>query len=439
MSPLPPKARPVPASRIARLAGLGGMAAQIAGSVAAQGARQVVRGQRPVLGDLLLTPRNAQRLTDELSRMRGAAMKLGQLLSMDTGDVLPPELTAVLARLRADADPMPGPQLKAVLTAAWGADWHLLFARFDVRPIAAASIGQVHRAQTRDGRDLAIKVQYPGVARSIDSDVDNVAALIRLSGLLPRGLDIAPLLAEAKRQLHDEADYRLEAQALARFGALLADTPGIKVPHLHADLSRAQVLAMDFVDSQPIDAVSAQPADLRDRLCTALFALMFREVFDFGLVQTDPNFANYRFVAQTGDLVLLDFGATRAVPPALAQGYRQLFRAGIAQDPVALFDAAMALGFIDQTLPERLRAPLLDMAMTAMAPLSGGLFDFGTTTIAQRLRDEGLAMADDRHLFPIPPVDALFLQRKFAGMFLLAHRLGARVDLGRLLAPHLAR
>ena len=172
------------------------MATGVAGNMLMAGAQQLAQGKRPKLGDLLLTPANALRITQQLSQMRGAAMKVGQLLSMDAGDLLPAELTRILSRLRDDAHHMPPAQLQKVLAAEWGANWRTKFSRFDVKPVAAASIGQVHRAVTRDGRELAIKVQYPGVAESIDADVDNVATLLRMSGVLPRGLDVAPLLAE---------------------------------------------------------------------------------------------------------------------------------------------------------------------------------------------------------------------------------------------------
>ena len=146
--------------------------------------RQLARGERPRMTDLLLTPGNARRVTDQLSRMRGAAMKLGQMISLDAGDMLPAELTAILARLREQAHVMPPRQLDQVLARAWGRDWRQRFARFDVRPVAAASIGQVHRATLKSGRELAIKVQYPGVAASVDADIDNVVMVPRFSGHL---------------------------------------------------------------------------------------------------------------------------------------------------------------------------------------------------------------------------------------------------------------
>ena len=157
------------------------------------------------------------RLADGLSHLRGAAPKLGQMLSMDTGQVLPGELTAILAQMRDDARHMPPKQLQTVLHAEWGPGWYSRFARFEVRLFAAASIGRVHRAVTRDGINLAIKVQYPGVRASIDSDVDNVATLLRLPGLLPRGMDIAPLLAEAMHPPPLTQDHFRRSQRVHRF------------------------------------------------------------------------------------------------------------------------------------------------------------------------------------------------------------------------------
>ncbi len=428
----------VPAGRLTRLMRFGGLAGGIAGAAALRGAGELARGQRPSLGDLLLTPANAARLTEELARMRGAAMKIGQLLSMDAGEMLPPELAAILARLRAEAHPMPPRQLRAVLDAAWGRGWLGRFERFDVRPVAAASIGQVHRAQTRDGRDLAIKVQYPGVRRSIDSDVDNVATLIRLSGLLPAHFDVAPMLEEAKRQLHEEADYHREAAQLARFGALLADAPGYALPTPQDDLTTDAVLAMDWLSGAPVESLADAPQAMRDRIATRALDLLFRELFQFGLVQTDPNFANYRWDAAGDRLVLLDFGAVREIPAPMVAGYRRLLLAGLADDRAAMEAEALALGFFAPDTAGRHRAMVLDMMAMACAPLRiEGLFDFADAGFAARMRAAGMALGEERDFWHAPPMDVLLLQRKFGGMFLLGARLRARVDLRALLAPHL--
>ena len=238
--------RPVPAGRFARARRMGGLATGLAGGVALSGAQALLGGRRPRLQELVLTPGNITRLADRLSEMRGAAMKLGQLLSMEAGDFLSPELEAILARLRASAHVMPPVQLKQVLQDSYGTDFRHLFRSFDTRPLAAASIGQVHRALSPEGQPLAIKLQYPGVRDAIDSDLDNAAALIRWSGLWPRELDLAPLMDEARRQLHEEADYAREGAALARFGGLLAGDGRFVVPALDPLRTRAAALAMGF-------------------------------------------------------------------------------------------------------------------------------------------------------------------------------------------------
>ncbi|MEM0950257.1 MAG: AarF/ABC1/UbiB kinase family protein [Pseudomonadota bacterium] len=434
----PNTGRAVPSGRLTRLARLGGMASGIAGSMALEGARQFGRGARPEARDLLLTPANVTRLTEELARMRGAAMKLGQLVSMDAGDVLPPELATIMARLREAAEPMPPRQLRRVLDAAWGTNWLPSFAHFDPRPIAAASIGQVHRAKTRDGHDLAIKVQYPGVAASIDSDVANLGVLIRMSGLLPKGLALAPLLEEVRRQLHEEADYRREAEMLSRFGAFVAGDPNYHVPRPFPKLSTDTVLAMEYVPGLPIEDAATLPQARRNQIMTKLADLFLREVFQYGLIQSDPNFANYRFDPETDKLVLLDFGAARTVPGDIAQGYRTLLVSGLSGNKAGMEGAAIALGFFAEDTMTRHKRIVLDMVRTVFDALTiGASFDFGDTALTDRLRAQGMVLAAERDFVHVPPVDTLFLQRKVGGLFLLGARLRAHVPISDLLERHL--
>jgi predicted unusual protein kinase regulating ubiquinone biosynthesis (AarF/ABC1/UbiB family) len=420
----------VPTGRAARLLQFGGIASGIAGSVAAGGLRALASGKRPDLAQLLLTPANTLRLTDGLSHLRGAALKLGQMLSMDTGLVLPAELTAILGRMRDDARHMPPKQLQTVLNAAWGTGWYGRFARFDLRPFAAASIGQVHRAVTRDGHNLAIKVQYPGVRTSIDSDVDNVATLMRLPGLLPRGMDITPLLAEAKRQLHAEADYLAEAQHLARFRDLLAGSEIFAVPALHHALCTPQVLAMDFMESVPLDSLGDAPQAVRDRVAAALIDLVLRELFVFGAMQTDPNLANYRNDPKTGRIVLLDFGAVQPIAPCLAADFRALARVALDGGAQETRDAMLRIGYFRPTTTPHYQDLIQSMFTAAMAPLRQNTpFDFGASDLLERLRDMGLAIGNDRDLAHVPPAATLFLHRKIGGMYLMAAKLRAQIAL----------
>ena len=428
----------VPSGRFARMTRLGVMASGVAGGMAMGGLRQLGQGQKPAMRELLLMPANIRRIAEELAHMRGAAMKMGQLMSMDAGDVLPRELTDILARLRDDAHFMPPAQLKKVLSANWPEKWQSAFRNFNVRPIAAASIGQVHRAQLRDGRDLAIKVQYPGVAKSIDSDVSNVGSLLRMSGLVPKGFDISPYLTEARRQLHEETDYAREGRFLSEFGALLAGSERFDVPALQQDWSTGDILAMSFMPGIPIEELVDAPRDQRNQTATRLIDLMLRELFEFGLMQTDPNFANYRYDPETGRIVLLDFGAARRISAETTSQYRDLMRAGMAKDRNALCQAALAIGFVDDKMRDDHRARVLDMMEMVFAALDAeDTYDFSQTELSRRLQAEGTALAEEGMIPPTPSMDALYLQRKFGGIFLLAARLKARVDVKGLLNAHL--
>ncbi|MHA6719588.1 ABC1 kinase family protein [Sphingomonas sp. RS6] len=433
------RAHAIPVTRLSRLGRMGRLAGGVAGNVLAGGARRLVAGERPQLRDLVLTPGNVARATEQLAQLRGAAMKLGQMISLDAGDLLPAELTQILARLRDRAHHMPPAQLQQVLAREWGADWRRRFALFEAQPIAAASIGQVHRARLADGRMLAIKVQYPGVRKSIDADVDNVATLLRVSGLLPRSIDIAPLLVEAKRQLHDEADYAREAAMMTRYVDHLAGDERYLVPRPFADLSTENVLAMDYVAAQPIEALESAPQEERDRVVTALIDLVLQELFAFAFIQTDPNFANYRYQPESGRLVLLDFGAAMPVSPKVSAGYRALLEAGLAGDVERVLAGGLELGFFSPAAIERHPAAIRRIIGLILAESDrADRFDFSDRGFLGAIRSEGMAMAEDRAIWHIPPAETLFAQRKISGMALLAARLRALVPLRQLVTDRLA-
>jgi predicted unusual protein kinase regulating ubiquinone biosynthesis (AarF/ABC1/UbiB family) len=288
------------------------------------------------------------------------------------------------------------------------------------------------------GRHLAIKVQYPGVRRSIDSDVDNVAALIRWAGLVPPGMDVSPLLEEAKRQLHEEADYGREGRELARFSGLLDGATDYAVPQLEEAYTTSDVLAMSFEQGVPVERLREADAATRDRVVRLLLELLFREMFEFGVMQTDPNFANYRFDPETGRVVLLDFGATRAFAAAVTEGYRDLLRAGIQGTRDDISRAALDLGLFGEDTAEHHRAAIVEMIDISFEALrTPGKFDFGNSELVLRLRDRAIEMSTDRTFVHVPPTDVFYLQRKFAGLYLLARTLGARIDVRAIAAPWL--
>lgn len=429
--------RPVNASRLGRLTLLGRIAGGIAGGMIDAGARQLLQGQRPTFGDLLLTPGNADKLAERLSEMRGAAMKVGQLLSMDSGNLLPPQFSEVLARLRENAHPMPLGQVGQVLEQAWGDGWQSLFKRFFFTPLAAASIGQVHEAVLTDGRRLAIKIQYPGIRRSIDSDVDNVSTLLHLFNLVPEKLEFAPLLEEAKKQLHLEADYRAEAIALNRYLQHLAGDPRFEVPEAVESLTTRDVLAMSYLSGQPIETLADLPAVTRNAAAASLVELAMRELFEWGLVQTDPNFANYMYEPQSGRVQLLDFGATRAYPALQRKALFSLLGACIEGEDSDVDRCAAQLGYLGEGDSPDYRASVIALLRMATEPCRAqDCYRFGSSDLAERMSAVLIEMRLRSQYGRMPPPDILFLHRKLGGLYLLLTRLRASIPVRELIPEH---
>lgn len=425
--------RAVPAGRIARFGTFGRLVGGVASGMVAEGARRIASGEGITARDLILTPGNVQRMTDRLSHLRGAAMKMGQMISLDAGDFLPEELSKILATLRDQANFMPTKQLDTVLRAEWGPDWRKQFRWFNPRPIAAASIGQVHKALTRDGQELAIKVQYPGVAKSIDSDVDNVMTLLKVAGFAPPELEMDKLMAAAKQQLHEEADYEREGAQMAMYRERLADTPGFVVPKLHEGLTRGSILAMSFEDGVSIEELGNEPPERRDEVFARLIRLVARELFEFGVMQTDPNFANFRYRRETGEIILLDFGACRPVDPVVSNGYRKMLEAGLKGNAEEVLKATIEAGFmmpiVAEKHPERVNR-MIEIVINEMR--EDAPFDFGDRAFIPLLREEGYAIAQDKDTWAFPPIETLFVQRKVSGTALLGARLKAKVNIRRI-------
>lgn len=430
--------RNVPTSRLSRFAKLGSLATGVAGNMLVDGAKSALTGKGWDNKRLLLQPKNIEKLAVQLSHLRGAAMKLGQLLSMDAGDLLSPELAQLLALLRSDANPMPHKQLVEVLKEQWGDDWLSRFSHIELRPFAAASIGQVHLAYQENGDKLAVKVQYPGIAKSVESDVDNVITLLTLSRLLPKDLDIKPLVNEAKAQLLAEADYLREADYLICYKNALNGNAHFKVPDVYTSHSTQQVLTMEYVNAEPIESITEQPQSQRSFVAEQLINLFFKEMFEFKLIQTDPNFANFHYQTETQKIVLFDFGATREISTELSSAYLALFKAGSDNSREGVLKAASQIGYFKDDIMDNYKNNVIDLFLMACEPLRhDGEFDFKHSELALKIKDAGLALSAQSQQWHTPPVDALFIHRKLAGLYLIAARLGAKIDV-RALFSHFA-
>lgn len=414
------------------------MAGGVAAGMIGEGARQLAKGNRPKVSDLVLTPSNAQRVAKQLATMRGAAMKVGQLLSMESAEFLPPELAEILGQLRDRAFTMPRSQLEQALIDAYGEHWSAQFKSFDYEPLAAASIGQVHRATTHDGDTIVLKIQYPGIAESIDSDVDNIATLLKVSRLLPPHVEITDLLADAKAQLHEEADYELELQHLRSFSKLLEQDPRFIVPASYPELSRKTVLAMEYVEGDSIEKIEGiRPSEV-DEIMSNLFDLMLHELFDLRAMQTDPNFANYLYQADTGKIVLLDFGATRSFTKKFATDYKRLIRGVLAGDEGKIVEAADRIGYVAKQASEDYQGFLVAIFNIALESFKEDrVYAFEDARLSERL----VALTEEAYEFKefwqTPPTNVLYLHRKLGGMFLLATRLGAQVNVHKMVTEHI--
>ncbi|WP_137226084.1 AarF/ABC1/UbiB kinase family protein [Shewanella sp. MEBiC00475] len=427
----------VPTSRLSRLSKMGGLASRLAGNVLLEGAKQLSKGQSPKLQQLVMTPTNIGHVADKLSQLRGAAMKVGQMLSMDAGDLVPPELAEILAKLRSDAKAMPHKQLTQLLVQHWGRDWLAPFAQFELRPFAAASIGQVHLAYLDTGEKLAIKIQYPGIRDSIDSDIDNVATLLKVSRLIPANVKLDTLLSEAKAQLHNEADYHFEAQQIALYRQQLGEDSSFIVPKVYKQLSNNSILTMQFVEGVAIESVAQASQEVRDHIASALMGLCFKELFEFKLVQSDPNFANFQYQTDTQKIVLFDFGATRTISDELSHGYHELMLGAANQNKVQMTSAAKKIGFFQDEIDPAHQQLIIDIFYQACEPLRfEGEYDFGQSDLAKRITHAGKAMSTQQNEWHTPPTDAIFIHRKLAGTYLLAAKLKAKVDVRKLFAAY---
>jgi len=386
------------------------------------------------LRDLELTARveQARLMVESLGRLKGALMKAGQLLSVDASDLLPPEAMTVLAQLQAGAEPIDFESLRGVLTQELGQDWEQAFDTFDTRPAASASIGQVHRAST-NGVPVAVKIQYPSVRDSIDSDLDVLQKLA--SGWLSvsrKKIDLTGVFEELRTLLHQEADYGQELLSQLRFAELVQHDPRFVVPRSLPELSTTLVHTMTWEEGQPLGQWLQTPRSAEDRLWLGqlLLDLYCLEFFRWGLVQTDPNFGNFLVRAESRQLVLLDFGATLAFEPDFRERYVKLLRVVATGDAARISDEGVAFGLLDPREPREPRELFAQFLQTAVEPFAPSLQPFAFRDAGYNERSQVIGRRFIRSLrFSPPPRRLMFLHRKLGGIFQLLKRLDLKLDL----------
>ncbi len=336
----PPQARKLPTGRIGRTARVGGL---VAGqSLRWAGTRTANRLRSPERAQEAQNERTAalvRELVDRLGQMRGAAMKVGQMLSMVEFDGLPDDqrdaLQAKLASLRDDVPPVPFGKLERLMRQEYGEPVGAVFSEFEERAFAAASIGQVHRAVTRDGAQVAVKVQYPGVAEAVETDMRNATLLLPLVKRVAPGLDVNALFAELRDRIGEELDYELEAQNQRRVERLLRGHPFISVPRVHTDISTRRVLVSEYIEGERFDAVRALDEAERDRYGEIVFRFFFGLLYRDRIALGDPHPGNY-LLRPDGRVAFLDYGLLRDVGPERVEAERGIALAVRDKDAAAL-------------------------------------------------------------------------------------------------------
>jgi predicted unusual protein kinase regulating ubiquinone biosynthesis (AarF/ABC1/UbiB family) len=428
-----------PATKGKRLLRLAGMTARVATGYTASRVKAVFQSKEAAERDRIRTHEQAGELIAQtLGELKGAVMKVGQMASI-AGDLLPKELSEALGALQREAPPMDFAVIAEQIERELGASPPSLFQQFETKPFASASIGQVHRARTDDGRDVVVKVQYPGVDAAVDSDLAHLKLALRASGLVKvKRKVLDAVFGELRARLHEELDYCNEADNVRLFGDYYRGHPKVVVPQVVGERSSQRVLTLTYEPGRHITELDEFPQALRNAIGEALFRVLADQIFNLKILHADPNPGNFAF-REDGSVVLYDFGCVKRLDPTIIAAYRDTIRAGFAEDYAGVEDGLVRLGARNlegPQVPLDYYKPWRDIFMRPL--LGEEPYDFGSS----QLQHEAIKLVPGfltKYLGSFqPPVELVFLDRVVLGHYGNLRKLGARGQFRRLLEPHLA-
>ncbi|XP_075233857.1 ubiquinone biosynthesis protein COQ8, mitochondrial isoform X3 [Lycorma delicatula] len=381
------KQRSVPSSRLGRMFSFGSLAAGLGVGTVTEftlrslGLKESPKGTPTSLDSVFLTPANAERIVKTLCEVRGAALKIGQILSIQDNNIISPELQKAFERVRQSADFMPPWQVEKVMVKEFGHDWKSKLETFDVKPFAAASIGQVHPATLCDGTEVAVKIQYPGVAQGIESDIENLVGVLKIWNVFPED-----------------------------------------------DLCTKQVFTTELVEGIPVDKCQDLDYETRRHICGLIMQLCLREIFQFQFMQTDPNWSNFFYNPDTKQLILLDFGASRAYTKEFINQYIKVIKGAADGDRDKVLEVSKKMGFLTGYESKVMEEAHVDtvMILGEVFRETTGEFDFGSQDTTRRV--QRLVPTILTHRLCPPPEEIYSLHRKLSGVFLLCSKLKVKMN-----------
>ena len=380
-----------------------------------------------------LDARNADDIYKELSKLKGSALKMAQMMSMDKG-MLPREYVERFTNAQYNAPPLSGPLVVKTIRQSFGKGPEELFDEFDMKAVNAASIGQVHRAK-KDGKDLAVKIQYPGVAKSITSDLRLVKPIAARIARV-KSEDLAPVFEEVEERLLEETDYNLELQRSIEISQACAHIPNLRFPTYYPELSSDKVITMEWLDGLHMkEFMATEPSEeIRNQIGQTLWNFINFQMHELGKVHADPHPGNF-LLTQDGQLGVLDFGCVKVVPPDFYRAYFSVIHPTVRNSPERLLETTYQLELLDRNDTEKDKAFILGILTQFLdlleKPFYSNAFDFGDDGYIDSIYQFGLEvgqMSDAQQNAGRGSKHAIYINRTFFGLFLLLNQLKATVD-----------